>query len=85
MACPQSSSQGTVWLTKSQLLDAFFGMRQADSESAAYFFIRIEDKHSLYNVVEDQCWPHLTPVLDVNERSRLDEIMELTLTMGGPM
>ena len=71
-------------LTTSQLLDAFFAMRQAESESAAQFIIRVEDKRALYNVAQDQCWRHFTPLLDVNERARLDEVMELTATMGGP-
>ena len=72
-------------LIKLQLLDAFFGMRQADSESAAHFIIRIEDKRALYNVAEDQYWYHFTPLLDVNECTRLDKVMGLTATMGGPM
>ena len=71
-------------LIKLQLLDAFFGMRQADSKSAAYFIIRIEDKCALYNVAEDKCWRHFTPLLDINECTRLDKVMELTATMGGP-
>ena len=73
-----------IGLTKSQLLDAIFGMRQSDSESAAHFIISVEDKRALYNIVEDQCWCHFTPLLDVNEYTRLDKVMELTATMGGP-
>ena len=72
-------------LTKSQLLDAFFGMRQADSELTAHFILHVEDKRALYNIVEDQCWHNFTPLLDVNERTRLDEVMELTATIGRPM
>ena len=71
-------------LTKSQLLDAFFGMRQADSESPEHFIICVEDKCALYNVAEDQCWRYFTPLLDVNECTRLDKVMELTATMAGP-
>lgn len=40
-------------LTKSQLLDAFFSMRQSDTESALQFIMRVEDKRALYSVSED--------------------------------
>ena len=40
-------------LTKSQLLDAFFSMRQSDTESASQFIMRVEDKRALYSVSED--------------------------------
>ena len=37
-------------LTESQLLDAFFGMRPADGESAGAFIERVNDKRLLYQV-----------------------------------
>ena len=40
-------------LTKLQLLDAFFSMRQSDTESASQFIMRVEDKRALYSVSED--------------------------------
>ena len=45
--------------------------------------IHMEDKRVLYQVSEEQCWRHFTPLLDVNTRAHLDDVMELTATMGG--
>ena len=65
------------------MLDAFYGMQQGRSESTAEFILRVEDKQLQLGIDERTCFRYFTPLLDEEERARLDAVRELTVTMGG--
>ena len=47
------------------------------------FILQIEDKRLQLGVPETTCCRHFTPLLDEDERARLDAVRELTATLGG--
>ena len=70
-------------LTEILLLDTFFAMRCAENEMSAAFIERVNDKWLLYKVPATQCYHHFLPLLDEDERAKLDDVLEFAATMGG--
>ena len=58
-------------------------MCQGKGETTAEYVLRIEDKRLQLSVDEAACFRHFTPLLDEEERMRLDAVRELTATIGG--
>ena len=69
-------------LTKNQLLDCFYGMRQGKIETSSQFILQIEDKSLQLGVQESTCYQHLTSLLDEDKRACLDAVCELKGKLG---
>ena len=59
-------------------------MRREENETSAAFIERVNDKRLLYKVPAAQCYRHFLPLLDEDERAKLDDVLEFAATMGGP-
>ena len=70
-------------LTKSQIVGAFYVIRPAPGETASQFILRVEYKQSRYNFDAQQCYHTFVHLLDIEDRSRLDLLQELSATVAG--
>ena len=59
-------------------------MHHEENETSAAFIQRVKDKQLLYKVSAVQCYRHFLPLLDEDERAKLDDMFEFAATMGGP-
>ena len=59
-------------------------MHCEENKTSAAFIERVNDKWLLYKVTAAQYYHHFLPLLDEDERAKLDDVLEFAATMGGP-